>query len=85
MKPASAETELLPRRGNRFTKLIGDSVLAALGWQIQGQLPAHNKIVAIAAPHTSNWDFVIGIAVVAALRLDVLWLGKHSIFRRPFR
>ena len=38
----------------------------------------------IAAPHTSNWDFPLGIMAIRAIRLDVSWIGKHTIFRWPF-
>ena len=47
-------------------------------------MPNLSKFVIIAAPHTSNWDFVIGIAAKFALGLRVLWLGKNSLFRGPF-
>jgi 1-acyl-sn-glycerol-3-phosphate acyltransferase len=36
------------------------------------------------APHTSNWDFVIGMAAMFALDLRLSFLGKHTIFRGPF-
>jgi 1-acyl-sn-glycerol-3-phosphate acyltransferase len=39
--------------------------------------------VAIVAPHTSNWDFVIGISAVFALGLRVRFLGKHTLFHPP--
>jgi 1-acyl-sn-glycerol-3-phosphate acyltransferase len=58
--------------------------LRALGWRIAGQLPNRSKFVVIAAPHTSNWDFVVGIAARFALGLDVSWLGKHTLFRWPW-
>ena len=41
-------------------------------------------MVVIAAPHTSNWDFIVGIAMKLALGLDARWIGKHTIFRPPF-
>ena len=28
------------------------------GWTVEGEAPASRKFVVIAAPHTSNWDFV---------------------------
>jgi 1-acyl-sn-glycerol-3-phosphate acyltransferase len=74
----------LPRRGNSLTKFLGRATLASLGWKIEGNIPPHGKFVAIAAPHTSNWDFIVGISVIAVLQLHVLWLGKHTLFRRPF-
>ena len=38
----------------------------------------------IAAPHSSNWDFVVGLSAKVALQLDVSWLGKHTLFRAPW-
>lgn len=32
------------------------------------------------APHTSNWDFFLGVAVLFSLRIKIRFLGKHSIF-----
>lgn len=37
----------------------------------------------IAAPHSSNWDFVIGISLVAALGIRVRFIGKRELFRGP--
>jgi 1-acyl-sn-glycerol-3-phosphate acyltransferase len=59
-------------------------ILTKLGWTIQFEFPEVNKYVAIAAPHTSNWDFPLGILAAKAVNLKVTWLGKHSIFRWPF-
>lgn len=73
----------LPRRGNRFSRGLGKSILALWGWEFQGAIPNLPKCVVIAAPHTSNWDFVLGIAVVLALGLDAHWIGKDTIFRPP--
>ena len=39
----------------------------------------------IAAPHTSNWDLPYTLMVAFALRLNVYWMGKQSIFKPPFR
>jgi len=59
-------------------------ILAALGWEVHLDLPKVNKYIIIAAPHTSNWDFLIGILAIKARQLDVRWIGKHTIFRWPF-
>ena len=37
-------------------------------------------MLAIVAPHTSNWDFPLGISAVYALGLRVRFLGKHTLF-----
>jgi len=73
----------LPRRGNGFSRLLGRALLAAGGWHIEGEIPDRPKLVAIVAPHTSNWDFVLGIAAVFALGLSVRFLGKHTLFYPP--
>jgi 1-acyl-sn-glycerol-3-phosphate acyltransferase len=58
-------------------------VLDALGWNVDGAIPNIPKLVIIAAPHTSNWDFIVGVAAKLALGLDVKWLGKDTLFRGP--
>jgi 1-acyl-sn-glycerol-3-phosphate acyltransferase len=40
--------------------------------------------VLIAAPHTSNWDLPYTLMTGFALRLNLYWMGKESIFRVPF-
>lgn len=42
------------------------------------------KAVAIVVPHTSNWDFVIGVLGLFAVGIRVSWLGKHTIFKPPW-
>lgn len=74
----------LPRSGGPVTRWIGRVALTALRWSIEGELPNRPKLVVIAAPHTSNWDFVVGIAARFALGIDVSWLGKHTLFRGPW-
>ncbi len=61
--------EKVPRRGNSASRL--------------GEVPDVPRCVAIVAPHTSNWDFVVGIGALLALGLHGRWLGKHSLFRPP--
>ena len=73
----------LPRRGNAFSKTLARALLALFGWRVTGEIPDRPKMVAIAAPHTTNWDFVVGILVVFALGLRVRYLGKHTLFRPP--
>ena len=59
--------------------------LRLAGWKLQGQLPPDTpKSVLIAAPHTSNWDLPYTLMVAFALRLNVCWMGKLSIFRWPY-
>jgi 1-acyl-sn-glycerol-3-phosphate acyltransferase len=76
--------EALPRRGNAALAAFGRMVLRFLGWRIAGEIPDVPKLVIAVAPHTSNWDFVIGVAAMFALDLRHSFLGKHTIFRGPF-
>lgn len=76
-----------------FDTPVVNSVLRALsvtflklnGWTVEGALPPEaRKSVFIAAPHTSNWDLPYTLMVAFALRLNIYWMGKASIFRFPF-
>jgi 1-acyl-sn-glycerol-3-phosphate acyltransferase len=66
-------------------RTVGRTYLRLAGWHIEGVFPAEPKYVVIVAPHTSNWDFLIGVAVVFSLELRASWLGKHSLFKAPFK
>jgi 1-acyl-sn-glycerol-3-phosphate acyltransferase len=81
--PLPALPASYPRRGNAFSRWLGRTVLAAAGFRIEGEFPDHAKLVVIVAPHTSNWDFVVGIAAVLGLGLRVRFLGKDSLFKPP--
>lgn len=74
----------VPRRGNVLSRALGRNFLRLLGWRVAGTLPASPRLVLIVAPHTSNWDFFIGVSVQLALGLDVCWLGKHTLFLGPW-
>lgn len=69
-----------PQGGNRVTGWLGRTLLRVTGWQLEGELPQHPKMVLAVGPHTSNWDFFLGVAVLFALRIRIRFLGKHSIF-----
>jgi 1-acyl-sn-glycerol-3-phosphate acyltransferase len=73
----------LPRRGNVVWRALGRTLLALGRWRIDGEFPDRPKMVAIVAPHTSNWDFLVGISAVWALGLRVGFLGKDTLFRPP--
>jgi 1-acyl-sn-glycerol-3-phosphate acyltransferase len=73
----------VPQRAGALLRALGRAVLALLGWRVLGRFPDLPKCVIVVAPHTSNWDFVIGIATVFALGLRVRYLGKHTLFRFP--
>jgi 1-acyl-sn-glycerol-3-phosphate acyltransferase len=54
------------------------------GWKIDGLVsPDIKKAVVIAAPHTSNWDFIYALAVFKILGMKVNYLAKKELFRFP--
>lgn len=59
-------------------------VLALMRFDVEGEIPDVPKLVVSAAPHTSNWDFVVGMGTMFALDLRLNFLGKHTIFLPPF-
>lgn len=70
---------------NTLLRAMSIGFLKLAGWRIEGALPAHAaRSVLIAAPHTSNWDLPYTLMVAFALRLNIRWMGKRSLFRAPF-
>ncbi|MBC7624356.1 MAG: lysophospholipid acyltransferase family protein [Aeromicrobium sp.] len=72
------------RRDNRLTRWFGRRMMRCAGWQFEGQLPDVRKLLVSVAPHTSNWDFVIGVLALFALDLRISFLGKHTLFSGMF-
>lgn len=62
---------------------LARAVLRRVGWHIAGDLPEAPKLVLGVGPHTSNWDFIVGVLAMLALDMGIHWLGKHSLFRWP--
>lgn len=54
------------------------------GWTEERMIPAERKFVVIAAPHTSNWDFLYFLALGQKLAIPLSFMGKKSLFRWPF-
>ena len=73
----------IPRKRSVLFRPFARWLLARLGWHSEGELPDEPKLVAIVAPHTSNWDFPLGLLVKWALGLRASFLGKHTVFRPP--
>jgi len=59
-------------------------LLRVAGWKIVGEVPSVPKYVLIAAPHTSNWDFVWAMSIAIVLRVKLHWFGKHTLFGPVF-
>lgn len=73
----------VPRTHTLWTSNFGRAMLGLFGWRIEGRFPDAPKFVLIVAPHTSNWDFPVGLMAKFALRLDVRYMAKSSLFWFP--
>jgi 1-acyl-sn-glycerol-3-phosphate acyltransferase len=58
--------------------------LKVIRWRKEGKLPDISQYVIIAAPHTTNWDLPLTLALAFSFRCNVYWMGKDTIFKRPF-
>lgn len=66
-------------RGSRIARAL----LSLAGWQLDFDgLPARQGVLVV-YPHTSNWDFVVGILAKWAIGLPVVFWGKDTLFRVP--
>lgn len=54
-------------------------------WEYRAEsIPPDGAGILLGAPHTSNWDFVLMLAISWRARIPVRFLGKHQLFKRPF-
>ena len=73
----------VPKRGNALSHAIGRAMMTVMGWKFEGAFPDEPRFVMIIAPHTSNWDFIVGLWAYFALGFRASFLGKHTIFNWP--
>jgi 1-acyl-sn-glycerol-3-phosphate acyltransferase len=67
-----------------FRHWIGINFMKYTGWEVEGDFPDGDKFVLIASPHTSNWDLPYALAAAYVMNLEFSWMGKDSIFKKPF-
>lgn len=64
-------------------RLLTRLLLRLSGWRVHGQVPDFPKFIVLGAPHTSNWDFMLMLAVGFVTRAKLRYLGKAELFRSP--
>ncbi|CAN7399206.1 1-acyl-sn-glycerol-3-phosphate acyltransferase [Pseudoduganella sp. LjRoot289] len=74
LKPAD-----LPKLGQR----VALRVLTLFGWRLLFRPLPGPRGICVIYPHTSNWDFIVGLLGKWALDLPFRWLAKDSLFRIP--
>ncbi len=63
-------------------KLFAKLIFLLAGWKVVGGLPhGIRKCVVIVAPHTSQWDFIIGRLAFFVLGIRVKFLIKQEAFK----
>jgi len=86
--PSAAELSAAPQvLTSRPVQLRGSAlaraVLRIAGWRVLFDgLPSPQGVL-IVYPHTSNWDFVVGILAKWSIGIPVAFWGKASLFRVP--
>jgi 1-acyl-sn-glycerol-3-phosphate acyltransferase len=64
---------------------IARFILKLVGWNVVINLPpGGKKFVVMMAPHTSNWDFLIGFLGYMSIGVDAKYLIKKEVFVFPF-
>ena len=67
-----------------FSKWIAGAYMNLMGLEIIRPEPLPAKCVVAVVPHTSNWDFPIGLCIRVLLDEKIHFVGKDSLFRWPF-
>lgn len=68
---------------------LAASAMRLAGWRIEVVNPMPEKCVVVMYPHTSNWDFPVGLLTKWAVGLDfkrerMCFAGKESLFKGPW-
>ncbi len=60
---------------------LARALLRVCGWRVEYVEPPAPRGIIIVYPHTSNWDFVIGLLAKWAIGLPLRFVGKETLFR----
>lgn len=74
-----------PWRPHGRPSRVARGLFRLMGWTIRSPgLPAgHDQGVVLVYPHTSNWDFPVGVLAKWALGFELKFWAKDSLFRVP--
>lgn len=64
-------------------KWLSNLILRMAGWKVCITVPDYPKVIICVAPHTSNWDFILGKLAYAAIGRKAGFLMKSSWFFFP--
>lgn len=60
-------------------------ILWVFGWKVDQNIPKEKSYIILVAPHTSNWDFIVGRLVIGSLRVPQRVLMKKEMFFFPLK
>lgn len=70
-----------PERG--LVRRAALALLRLFGWRSVLAWPPEPKGVIVVYPHTSNWDFIVGVLFRVGHGLPAHWVGKDTMFFWP--
>ncbi len=79
------ERDYRPSHEARWLARWAWRALHVFGWRVVLSQPVPAQCVVVIAPHTSNWDFFVGLLAKWVVAFPVRWIGKDSLFRWPVR
>ena len=68
----------------RLAYKMSHLLMGMAGWSFHGETPKERKFILLGAPHTSNWDFILTLALIHHFSLPLRYMVKDSVFRWPF-
>lgn len=83
METGKRQPQLGPPTLGQTHVWIGRAFLKLLGWKVVGEVPQIPKFVGIFAPHTSNLDGLLMVAVAFALNIRASIFMKEEAFIGP--
>lgn len=70
-------------RSHTLLSRLAGGILHRLGWTLILEPPPSQRFVGVAAPHTSNYDFWMGMLFKWASLTPMHFVAKHELFRFP--
>jgi 1-acyl-sn-glycerol-3-phosphate acyltransferase len=73
----------VPRPLWRALRVLAPAFLRLRGWRVEGRPPDAPRVIVVAAPHTSNWDYLYMLAAALVWDVPFTFFAKHTLFREP--
>lgn len=59
-------------------------LVRTMGWRITGDRPPEPKVMILGAPHTSNLDYFLTLALIHHFQMPLRYLIKDTVFKGPW-